>query len=121
MTNPTIVDSGSAVSNQTQLVITTTIQQDAAAMNLTGKTVTATVRRESDHATVIHADLEDHAVTVTTAASGIVTLTLLAADMQKLTVAANPWESTPYLVAFKVVEDSYYPQPYRLHVHGVLD
>jgi hypothetical protein len=116
----TIVEGGT-VPNSGPLAITTTIKQDDAAMNLTGKTVVATVRAESAPATIVDATLEDHVVALTTAASGIVTLTLSDAEMQKLSVPDNPQQTTPYLVAFKVTNDPYYPQLLRLHVHGVLD
>jgi hypothetical protein len=116
----TIVEGGT-VPNRGPLTVTATLKRDGAALNLTGKTVVATARAESAPATSVDTALEDHAVALTTAASGIVTLTLTDAEMQTLGVSDNPRQTTPYLVAFKVTNDPYYPQLLRLHVHGVLD
>lgn len=121
MTTSAEIVEGGTIPNRGTLVMPATIKQDGAAMNLTGKTVTATLRAEGDHATVIDASLEDHAVALTTPASGIATLTVANADLQKLSVPSKPWQTRPYLVVWRVVEDDYFPQMVRVNVHGVID
>ena len=121
MTNPTIVDASTAWPNRGAKTVVATINQDGSALNVTGKTVTATVRWESDSTGVLDAALEDHAVTLTTPANGIVTLTLTNADQQLLSVPEDATVSRPYLIAFKVLEDDYFPDKLRIHWHGVLD
>jgi hypothetical protein len=121
MPNPTIVEAASAIPNRGTLVITFNVQQDGAAMNLTGKTVTATVRSDADPSTVINAALEDHAVTLVTPASGVCTLTLTTAELPYLSGAGHPSRAVGYLVNLKVMPDAYVPEAYRLLIHGVLD
>jgi hypothetical protein len=116
----TIVEGGT-VPNRGPLTVTATLKRDGAALNLTGKTVVATTRAEGAPATTVDAALEDHAVTLITAASGIVELALTDVELANLSVPANPQQTTPYLVAFKVTDDPYYPYLLRLHVHGVID
>lgn len=120
MTKLATIIEGGTVPNSGALVLTNTIKQDGSALNLTGKTVTATVRAEAAPDTTINAALEDHAVTITTAASGIVTLTLSSTEMGYLAGGDNPWQAIPYLIAFKT-DDPYFPQLVRIYVHGVLD
>lgn len=121
MTNPTIVEATSAIPNRGTLVITFTIQQDGSALNLTGKTPTATIRRESAPSTTINAALEDHAMTVTNAAGGICTLTLSNTELAYLSTPVEVTKAYSYLASVKVASDNYFPYLYRFWVHGVLD
>jgi hypothetical protein len=116
-----VVDATSAVPNRGVLVITATIQKDAAALDVTAKTVTATIRREEAPGTVVNAALEDHGVSLITAASGIVALTLSNAEMSYMDVPMDVTQAYPYIVQFYVVDDNYGPQPYRLPVYGVIN
>ena len=118
---PVIVDNGDVLPNRGVAELTTTILQDGVALNLTGKTVVATIRRESQMDTVVNALLEDHDVVVTTPASGITTLTMVDATLQTIDVPDDNTKAYPYLIAYKVVEDPYYPQFLRVYFYGVLD
>jgi hypothetical protein len=119
--NTTVVEATKAIPNRGTLELTVTIEQDDVALNLSGKTVTATVRREDDPDTVLDATLEDHAVSLVTAPSGIVKLTLVDTELALLTTPATRSLTNKYLAFFKVVDDNYFPQPYRLFVYGVFD
>lgn len=126
MTRATIVDTDAngnrlVVPNRGPLDLATTIKQDGAAVNLTGETVTATVRAERDPDTVIDASLEDHAVAITTPASGLATLSLTDAEKQLLAVPPDPWDVYAYLIAFKLASEPFFPYLVRIYVHGVLD
>jgi hypothetical protein len=79
------------------------------------------VRWESAPSGDLDPALEDHAVTLTTPGDGIVTLTLTNADQQLLSVPEDVTVSRPYLFAFQVVEDEYFPDLMRIGFHGVLD
>ena len=98
--HPDPVDNGDVVPNRGRLEITITLTKDSGVLDLTGKTVTATVRRETAAATVVHADLEDHAVSLTTPALGIVKLTIVDADLQKILVPDNPTRASVLSLAF---------------------
>ena len=58
--------------------LVTTLRLNGAVYDVTGDTITANLRRENDPYHVIDATCEDIAVTLTTPASGIVTLTITA-------------------------------------------
>jgi D-arabinose 5-phosphate isomerase GutQ len=117
----TVVDATDVVPRAGALTVTLTIQQDSAAMDLSAKTVVATVRREDDPDTVIDTSLEDHALVANDAVNGVMDLVLTHAEMQLLTAPADRTEVREYLVDVKVVEDNYHPQMYRLHVREVSD
>lgn len=123
MTAPTVtVRDASAVlpaKGISSLVIT--VQRDGAAVNLTGKTVTATIRAERAPNTAVNAALEDHAVALTTPASGICTLTLTDAQMQMLSAPLKVEETRTYICQLYVVDDSYYPDPIRLFIRNELN
>jgi hypothetical protein len=122
MTVQTIVDNGDVFPNRGAAQLIATISQNGTAKDVTGDTITATIRREeSAFATVINAALEDHAVSLTTPLSGIVTLTLSSAEMAMLPVPEDPRKTYSFLVQFKDVTDNCYPQLFRFYAHGVLD
>jgi hypothetical protein len=100
-----------------------TIQRDDAVVNLTGKTVTATIRR-SWTSGVIDEDLEDIAVTLgATPASGEVDWTISGAVSELLAPYCPPDSVTPALfhLQYRVVEDDYYPQVFRFYVRSAAD
>lgn len=75
-------------------VMTVTLKRDSAAVDITGATVTASIWQVQP-AKVIEA-LADHAVAITTAASGSVTLTVTDTESQ-------PLNAGTYKIDFKVV------------------
>lgn len=121
MPNTAVVEATKAIPNRGILELTVTIERDNVVLNLSGKTVTATVRREDEPDTVLNASLEDHAVVIVTALSGIVRLTLTNTELSFLTAPTVRSLTYKHLIFFKVVDDDYVPQPYRLFVHGVFD
>ncbi len=82
--------------------VVATIQKDGATYDITGATVTCSIHDRRHPATGI---INDHAVTITTAASGIVTLTLT--DTETATLRApheRSREARMHVADFKVVE-----------------
>jgi hypothetical protein len=119
--NTTVVESTKAIPNRGLLELTVTIEQDDLPLDLNGKTVTATVRREDEPDTVIDASLEDHVVALLVPDDGVGLLTLVNAELELLPVPPIRSKTFRHLVFFKVVEDDYFPEPYRLFVYGVFD
>lgn len=113
MVTSSVVDATGIVVAGTPQEFRVTIQEGGVAADLTGKTVTATVRAASAPATPIHASLEGAAVTLTTAASGIVTFTLTAAMSALLDVPDDPQQTRAYLLQLVVTTDDYVPQVLR--------
>lgn len=103
----------------------TTLTKDAATYNLTGKTVIANVRRESDDDEVIDATLEDLAVTLgntnTAASSGGVTLSLTPAQTALLAPDYGITVAQSYLVQFHVLTDDFTTQALQFKVRRGLD
>lgn len=105
------------------------LTRDGVAYDLSGKTVTASVRKESDPYTSLGATLEDQAVTLAnldyTAAEGGVTFAL---DAARTTLLAPSAAVAPlagmvenYVLQYKVVSDAYFPQALRFAVRRALD
>jgi hypothetical protein len=100
-----------------------TLTKDGAVYSLSGKTITATIRREGDPANDVDEDLEGMAVTLgnadTNAAAGGVTLPLTTALTALLTYPGepvNPWHETAWLVEFTVTDDDFIPDMMRFRV-----
>lgn len=120
MSSADIVDAG-IVANIGTVKIPLTVKQDGVVLDLTGKTVTATIRAEGSPNDVINAALEDHAVDLVVAANGTAELTLDESDLQLLPVGTKPYRPRPFIAQPLVVEDRYPTQPVRISVHGVVD
>lgn len=88
--------------NDVALVVT--LQKEFGTFNLTNSTVTCSIRSEDSP----NYEIENHAVTLTTAASGIVTLTLLDTDTLALKVPSkrDMIKTIKHYGDFKVVENS---------------
>ena len=80
--------------------IVCTITSNGATLDLTNYTVTCSIYDERDQANAL---ISGHSVTVTTAASGIVTLTLLAAETATLHVSNRKDKGVYHLLDFKCV------------------
>ncbi len=96
--------------------IDATIKRNGVAVDLTAKTVTATVRKIADWDTLIDAALEDISTTVVDATAGIVQVLVNASLL-----TGNPRKATdgiPYGIQFYVEDDLYYPE---LLIIGVRD
>lgn len=116
-----IVDSGSIVVIGGKATFDNVITKDGATYDLTGKTVTATIRRESAPSTVIDATLEGISVTVDDASNGGVTFDLTTTLSALLTAPSAAGDSIAYLVQYFVSTDSYYPQALRFHARLKMD
>ncbi len=116
MTAP-VKDSGAIVPVGRLVDFQPRILRDGAALSLAGKTVTATIRRESAPDTPL-TGFTDLACTLGndtyTAAEG--GLQLQQELTSVFTVPGNPRESYAYLVEFYIVDDDYSPQKLRFGV-----
>lgn len=103
------VDSGKVIRAGSAATFLNTLTKDGATYNLTGKTVVATIRATQRPNAVIDATLEDMAVTLSTAASGIVTFSLTAVMSALLSPGSGVLADaiTYYDVAYKVTTDDY--------------
>jgi hypothetical protein len=97
-----------------------TITLDDAAYNLTGKTVTVTVRKSHMPQIVLHSSLEDVAVTVVTPLTGAVTVDISSAACEYLAPYGNN-EQVLCLAQFRVVEDDYLSATLPFYVTPSLD
>jgi len=121
-----VVDSGSVIVAGGGATFDNVLSKDGATYVLTGKTVVATIRAESDPSSVIDATLEDIAVTLggtVAAALGGVQFTLTTAQTTLLAPGATlpALSLLNYLLQYKVVTDSYFPQLLRFAVRKKLD
>ena len=100
------------------------IKRDDVALNLTGKTLRATIRRSARPSTVINAGLEDMVINSTgTLASGEAewTLTEVLSNHLEALTPADPTRTTQFDLQYYVVQDDYYPQIHRFHVRRAVD
>lgn len=94
-----------------------TITSNGAVFDLTGYTVTCSVYDERDHANAL---ISGHAVTITTAATGVVTVTFLAAESALL--HTNPLSldtSLPHIADFRCLSGGgaiVHSDPWRIQV-----
>ena len=96
----TVVEVPQAVVVGDDYAFTGTITTNGATFDLSNYTVTASCYDERDPANKL---ITDHAVTLTTAASGIVTLTLTAAQSGELHAYNDPNKGVPHIFDFKCV------------------
>lgn len=95
-----------------------TITTNGAVFNLTGYTVTCSIYDERDQANKL---ITNHAVTLTTPASGIVTLTLLAAESALLHASQYKTKTVPHVADFLCVSAGgaiVHSDPWRIHVRA---
>lgn len=95
-----VYDITQAVVQGDDYAVICTITTNGATFNLTDYTVTCSIYDERDQATKL---ITDHAVTITTAVSGIVTLTLLAAESALLHVSQYKTKGVFHVLDFKCV------------------
>ena len=95
-----VIDITQAIVQGNDYDIIATITSNGATLNLTGYTVTCSISDERDQANKL---ISDHAVTLTTAASGIVTITLLAAESALLHVSQYKTKGVWHVFDFKCV------------------
>lgn len=96
----------------------------SAVVNLTGKTIRATIRRSARPSTVINATLEDMAIVST----GTLTLgecewtldDLVSTHMEAL-CPADPTRTAMFDLQYYIVEDDYYPQIHRFPCRKATD
>lgn len=118
-----IVDSAEVIVAGQAVVFTLTVTKDGATYNLTGKTLYATIRAKSRPNDVVHTDLEDHAVALVTAASGIVSVTLNATKTAYLapSTARPATYEEPYLLQLRVAGDDYFPEALEFGVRRAIN
>ena len=124
MPNPTYVVSDQIGVAGTNIGFHNVIERDDVVVDLTGRTIQATVRQTADPLTVIHADLEDISVVSSgVLASGEVIWTLddsLSAHLEDL-CPENPAYPAGFFLQYYVVEIGYRPQMLRFHVRRAVD
>lgn len=96
----TVVEINQTVVAGDDVDIVGTITSNGATLDVTGYTITASIVDERDHANRLQTG---HAVTITTAASGIVTLTLTAAQTATLHTDPLMDRAVFHLADFKAV------------------
>ena len=117
--NLTITDATGIVVSGGRHIFRNTITRDDLAYNITGKTVTATVRREDSPGTIIAMDeygdgpLETIPVAITAPLTGLVEWTMTAAMSEALLAPPFPARTTNFTVQYHVVEDDFYPDLLR--------
>lgn len=115
-----IVDSEKLYTPGSNIDLQAQLQRDGVAINLTGKQVTCTIRRESAAATSLGAAWDAMACTLgnptyVTANGGVRLQKEL--DPAVFVDPTNPREHYSYIAAFRVVDDDYEPiQKVRFHV-----
>jgi len=117
--NLTITDATGIVVAGGRHIFRNTITRDDAPYDITGKTVTATVRREDAPSTVIAVDehgdgpLEKIPVSLSDPATGLVEWTLTAEMSEALLAPPFPARTANFTVQYHVVEDDFYPDLLR--------
>ena len=107
---------GGVVTVGAAATIDVTVRKDGEAVDLTNKTVTATVRAANNDQTVIHADLEAMATTLQDAGAGVVRVSLTAALTAHLDAPANVSQARGYYLQLVVTDDGYAPNPVKFNV-----
>lgn len=116
---PLVVESGKTIPVGRKIYLRPRLLRDRLPIDLTGKTVTVTIRAEADPQTSLGAAWDDESVTLanedyTAAQGGVAFQRELVAPTF---VAPAPVEGgTPYLAEFYIVEDDYSPRKVRFHV-----
>ncbi len=114
-----VVDSGKTFVAGSKFVFNHTLtRDDGGVYDLSGRTVRATIRKESDGDRVLDSTLEDIAVTVSVAATGSVTFLCSAAQSAFMMPPTfdQPPRTRAYVAQYFVVEDDYYPQMVRFYM-----
>lgn len=117
-----IVDSDEVVVAGDAFTFKNTLTLDGAVYPLTDKTITARIRREGDDSTVIHATLEDLAVTLgntnTATADGGVTLAITGTQSALLAPSGASIDTghRTYLLEYHVMPDDVTPEALRITV-----
>lgn len=120
MPNLEINDIDDVIAGRGQTILAISIKRDGSAVNLSGKNPVATIRRIMYQS--VDSSLEDVALSVTNAVSGIANLTLTDAMLQKMQERRSIQnDAVPYIVQIKIPEDLYYPDPFRIWVRYAPD
>lgn len=114
----TVTDTTPALASAGTAAVTITIQKDGSAVNLAGTTPRCNIRRDVNRPTD-HALLDEVALTITNAASGICRLDLTDAMLKRMgQEATRPEELIPYIVQVYIQSLSYYPDAFRVWVRA---
>ena len=118
-----IVEADKVIVRSDAVTFLNTITKDGATYNLTGKTVTVSIRAEDAPETAVDATLEDQAVTLSSATLGIVTFALTGTQTALLTVPSGAPASYVrwFLAQYRVTTDDFTPQALRFGVRQVLN
>jgi len=92
------------------------VRKDGEVVDLTNKTVTATVRAANNDQAVVHADLEGFATTLQGAEAGVVRVELTAALTAHLEAPANVTQTRGHYLQLVVTDDGYAPNPVKFNV-----
>jgi len=107
---------GGVVTVGAAATIDVTVRKDGEAVDLTNKTVTATVRAANNDQAVIHDDLEGFATTLQDAEAGVVRVELTAALTAHLEAPANVTQTRGHYLQLVVTDDGYAPNPVKFNV-----
>ena len=118
-----IVEADEVIVRSDAVTFLNTITKDGATYNLTGKTVTVSIRAEDAPETAVDATLEDQAVTLSSATLGIVTFALTGTQTGLLTVPSGAPASYVrwFLAQYRVTPDTFMPQALRFGVRQALN
>ena len=107
---------GGVVTFGAAATIDVTIRKDGEVVDLTNKTVKATVRAANNDQVALHADLEGFGTTIQDAAAGVVRVELTAALTAHLAAPANVTQTRGHYLQLVVTDDGYAPNPVKFNV-----
>lgn len=107
---------GGVVTFGAAATIDVTIRKDGAVLDLTNKTVKATVRAANNDQVALHADLEGFATTLQDAAGGVARVALTSALAAHLDAPPTVTQTRAHYLQVVVVEDNYAPNPIKFSV-----
>lgn len=107
---------GGVVTFGAAATIDVTIRKDGEVLDLTGKTVKATVRAANNDQVALHADLEGFGTTLQDAAGGVARVALTSALAAHLDPPPTVTQTRAHYLQVVVVEDGYAPNPIKFNV-----
>lgn len=107
---------GGVVTVGAAVEFTVSVRKDGEPLDLSGKDVTATVRRATASQVPVHASLEAMSATVADAGAGVVHVALTPAQTALLDAPDNVAHARDYYLQLVVAEDDYAPNPIKFSV-----
>lgn len=107
---------GGVVTFGAAATIDVTIRKDGEVLDLSGKTVKATIRAANNDQVALHADLEGFGTTLQDAAGGVARVALTSALAAHLDAPPTVTQTRAHYLQVVVVEDGYAPNPVKFNV-----